>query len=382
MAFQFLVCIAFLSTHLVHGVPTTPLLPPFNISQGDLLKYLGLPNFGHILPAQYVFGDSIIDAGNNNYLETITRANYTPYGIDFGAAQPTGRYTNGRTVVDFIAQLAGLPFPPPVLGMSAAELENTLTGVSYGSGSGGIQDLPPTVAHIFGHVLSFKEQINLFKMTTRSIKRQFSSHKSFSLYLSKSLFFIHIGSNDLGVYWQLGQQRKHATKYAQKITKKLSSGLKKIYKRGARKFLVNNVSPLGCQPFNRNTYKSNTSCVEDINQRISYYNELLPNMLAELEASLKGSTFVVCDLYRVFEDVYAQPAAYGFRNVSGFCCPDSAGNGTRGCTKGGVPCMDRKTIFYFDPFHPTEMVHFLWVKRFLLENSFCSPYNLLKLMQL
>ncbi|KAK8671176.1 hypothetical protein V6N13_037781 [Hibiscus sabdariffa] len=308
MAFKFLVCLAFFSmflTYLVHGVPTTPSLPSFNISQGDLLKYLGLPNFGHILPALYVFGDSIIDAGNNNYLDTITRANYTPYGTDFGASQPTGRYTNGRTVVDFIGSVSTCwaAISPPVLGMSAAEVENTLTGVNYGSGSGGIQDLPPEPAHISG-----------------------------------ATAWVYIGSLDNNVIMQPNMLKS------------------------------------------RNTYKSNTSCVEDINRRISYYNGLLPNMLAKLENSLKGSTFVVCDLYRVFADVYAQPAAYGFMNVSGFCCPDSAGNGTRGCAEGGVPCMDRETIFYFDPFHPTEMVHFLWVRRFLLEDSLCSPYNLLKLI--
>ncbi|GMI80138.1 hypothetical protein like AT1G71691 [Hibiscus trionum] len=411
MAFLFLNCLALLSTFLYFPyTQPTPLLPPFNVSQHGLLKYLGLPNFGHILPALYVFGDSNIDAGNNNYLPTIARANYTPYGIDFGGGEPTGRYTNGRTAADFIAQLAGLPFPPPVLGMSAAEMNYTLTGVNFGSDSGGIQDIPPEAARIFvsfppqllceleitsfncfstlnpqGHVLSFQEQIQLFNMTARSIQNQFSSHESFAQYMSKSLFFINIGTNDLGVYWQLGQQqkpRKNATEYALDLSDKLSHGLKAIYELGARKFLVNNVSPLGCGPSNINTYKPNTTCVEDINQRVSYYNGLLPNMLANLEASLEGSTFVVCDLYRVFEDVYAQPAAYGFRNVSGFCCPDSAGNGTRECAKAGVPCMDRQTIVFFDPFHPTEAVNFLSVRRFLLEDSLCLPYTLLKLIQL
>lgn len=75
-------------------VPTTPL----NISQNS---YFTLGNFELGLPALYVFGDSYVDAGNNNFLPTKARANYFPYGIDF-AAIPTGRATNGRTVVDFI----------------------------------------------------------------------------------------------------------------------------------------------------------------------------------------------------------------------------------------------------------------------------------------
>lgn len=54
--------------------------------------------------ASYIFGDSLVDAGNNNYLPTLSRANIQPNGIDFGASggNPTGRYTNGRTIGDIV----------------------------------------------------------------------------------------------------------------------------------------------------------------------------------------------------------------------------------------------------------------------------------------
>lgn len=53
-------------------------------------------------PANFVFGDSLVDAGNNNYLATLSKANYDPNGIDFGS--PTGRFTNGRTIVDIVCK--------------------------------------------------------------------------------------------------------------------------------------------------------------------------------------------------------------------------------------------------------------------------------------
>ena len=53
-------------------------------------------------PAAFVFGDSLVDAGNNNYLVTLSRANYPPNGIDFDGHRSTGRYTNGRTIVDIL----------------------------------------------------------------------------------------------------------------------------------------------------------------------------------------------------------------------------------------------------------------------------------------
>ena len=54
--------------------------------------------------AFFVFGDSLVDNGNNNYLASLARANYPPYGIDF-AAGPSGRFTNGLTTVDVIGKL-------------------------------------------------------------------------------------------------------------------------------------------------------------------------------------------------------------------------------------------------------------------------------------
>jgi len=55
------------------------------------------------LPANFVFGDSLVDAGNNNYIISLSKANFLPNGIDFG--RPTGRFTNGRTIVDIIGKI-------------------------------------------------------------------------------------------------------------------------------------------------------------------------------------------------------------------------------------------------------------------------------------
>ena len=56
-------------------------------------------------PALYVFGDSLIDCGNNNHLPS-GGADYLPYGIDFmGGNKPTGRATNGKTVADFLGKI-------------------------------------------------------------------------------------------------------------------------------------------------------------------------------------------------------------------------------------------------------------------------------------
>lgn len=55
----------------------------------------------------FIFGDSTVDAGNNNYIETIpeNRANYEPYAQNGFFQEPTGRFSDGRIIVDFIGEM-------------------------------------------------------------------------------------------------------------------------------------------------------------------------------------------------------------------------------------------------------------------------------------
>lgn len=49
-----------------------------------------------------VFGDSTVDPGNNNRLQTVMRANFLPYGASFLGGRPTGRFSNGRLITDIL----------------------------------------------------------------------------------------------------------------------------------------------------------------------------------------------------------------------------------------------------------------------------------------
>ncbi|KAK8518986.1 hypothetical protein V6N12_012220 [Hibiscus sabdariffa] len=338
--------------------PLPPLpVPPFHIRQAKILRYLGLHKRSIKLPALYVFGDSFVDAGNNQYLHTPSNANYLPYGIDFGGV-PTGRSTNGRAIVDFIAQVSGLPFPPPVMGLSESQRKNITTGFNYASASGGISHIPPALAPIF---VSYPIG---FEICRRD--------ESFDSYMSKSLFFIHMGTNDLGIYWEFGKLHTVFPKvkdYTRLLSKEFCSGLEAMYHLGARKFVVNNVLPFGHQPVNHHLIMPGISSAEDMNRRAASFNKNLSKVLKKLNKSLKGSTFVLFDTYKLFEDVLAHPAAYGFMNVVDSCCIDKSGNQTRPCLPNSVPCSDRASRVFFDPFHPSESFNFLWLRRLLKDNS-------------
>ncbi|KAG9457046.1 hypothetical protein H6P81_001554 [Aristolochia fimbriata] len=88
------------------------------------------------VPAMWVFGDSIVDDGNNNYLSSLAKANYRPYGVDFFQG-PTGRFTNGKTVADFLGQLLGLPYIP-AFSDPGSRGQGILRGVNYASAAAGI----------------------------------------------------------------------------------------------------------------------------------------------------------------------------------------------------------------------------------------------------
>lgn len=57
------------------------------------------------VPCLFFFGDSLVDNGNNNILKTFVQANYPPNGIDYPGGIPTGRFSNGRNLADFLGNL-------------------------------------------------------------------------------------------------------------------------------------------------------------------------------------------------------------------------------------------------------------------------------------
>lgn len=58
-----------------------------------------------MVPAVFVFGDSLVDVGNNNYLPiSIAKADFPHNGIDFPTKKPTGRFSNGKNAADFIGK--------------------------------------------------------------------------------------------------------------------------------------------------------------------------------------------------------------------------------------------------------------------------------------
>ncbi|KAI3927196.1 hypothetical protein MKW92_013534 [Papaver armeniacum] len=340
---------------------------------------LSLASNNKPVPAVYVFGDSLVDSGNNNYLQTVAKVNYKPYGVDFPNGAATGRFTNGYTVVDFLAKWLGLPYVPPYMGLSEEEKSKTTTGINYASGAAGI--LPESGAAT-GDILSLEEQINYFLQTVKNdLPKSFSAQEEISSYLSKSIFVVSIGSNDyINNYLQPANYKSSRTYTPQDYGALLISSLKQhltsLYNLGARKFLVFELGPIGCLPaiINAVNPKPTTPCLESVNLLIKIFNSGIPSMIQELTSTLKGSTFVYGDIFDKSYQQNISPLTYGFSEGNTPCCV-VGGNGTTLCLPNQMPCENRNNHLYWDAFHPVQRVNYEVANGCFRGSSTCFPIN-------
>lgn len=111
------------------------------------------------VPAIIVFGDSSVDAGNNNQISTIAKSNFEPYGRNFPGGRPTGRFSNGRIPTDFISEAFGLKPTVPAYLDPTYSIKDFATGVSFASAGSGydnatsdvlVSSLNKTFLHVSG----------------------------------------------------------------------------------------------------------------------------------------------------------------------------------------------------------------------------------------
>ncbi|CAH8363440.1 unnamed protein product [Eruca vesicaria subsp. sativa] len=132
-------------------VNNLPFLTVFFLFLG-LLRFDSIPGLeaaaGKLasIPGLYVFGDSLVDVGNNNYLPfSLAKSNYPRNGVDFPKKKATGRFCNGKNFADVLAEKFGLPLTPPYLSLRGLlkwkkRESAALTGVNFASGGAGIFD--------------------------------------------------------------------------------------------------------------------------------------------------------------------------------------------------------------------------------------------------
>ncbi|KAK9213054.1 hypothetical protein WN943_002440 [Citrus x changshan-huyou] len=329
--------------------------------------------------ALFIFGDSTVDPGNNNYIKTTSenQANYKPYGQNGFFDKPTGRFSDGRVIVDFIAEYAKLPLIPP-FSDPAADYSN---GVNFASGGAGV--LPETHQ---GLVIDLPRQLENFEVVQKSLVEKLGEANASEL-ISEAVYFISIGSNDyMGGY--LGnpkmQEDYNPETYVGMVIGNLTQAIQVLYEKGGRKFAFLSLSPLGCLPALRalNPDKANEGgCFEAASALALAHNNALTAILTGLEHILKGFKYCNSNFYSWLDDRITHPAMYGFKDGANACCGYGPYRGifTCGGTKNITEyelCEKADDHVWWDAFHPTERIHEQFAKA--LWNgppSYVGPYN-------
>ncbi|KAI6703544.1 hypothetical protein NL676_012680 [Syzygium grande] len=131
-------------------------------------SFLNEAHWDPIVPCYFIFGDSLADNGNNNMLNTAAKADFPPYRVDLPGVGSSGRFTNGRTMIDFI-------------------------GVNYTSASSGIRD--DTGSNLGDHI-SLNKQLKNHRNVINSINSSLGDLNETARLLNSCLYSVGVGNND------------------------------------------------------------------------------------------------------------------------------------------------------------------------------------------
>ncbi|KAK7385591.1 hypothetical protein VNO78_31317 [Psophocarpus tetragonolobus] len=305
-----------------------------------------------------VFGDSTVDTGNNNYINTIAKGNHLPYGKDFPGHMPNGRFSNGKLVPDFIASLLNLKdIVPPFLDPNLSD-EELLTGVSFASGGSGFDDLTTTLTG----AIPVPKQIEYFKVYIEKLKSIAGENEAKRM-LKDALVIISAGANDFLFNFYDIPIRKleyNIDGYQDYVQNRLHIFIKELYDLGCRKFAVSGLPSIGCLPIQISTKfvsLKDRRCVKDQNSDAKLYNKKLTRRLLKIQAILPESRVVYANIYDPLINLINQPEKYGFKEANKGCCGTGLFEVTPFCNEITPICDDPSKYVFWDSVHPTEVAY-------------------------
>ncbi|KAG8492680.1 hypothetical protein CXB51_010315 [Gossypium anomalum] len=326
-----------------------------------------------MVPAVYMFGDSLVDVGNNNFLPvSFAKANFPHNGVDFPTRKPTGRFCNGKNAADFLAEKLGLPSSPPYLSLSTNNITSHLTGVSFASGGAGIFNSTDR-----GQAIPLSDQVDGFMSVNKILMKLGAQNQT-----SKSLFAFVIGSNDLFDYFGSSNLRKQKTpqQYVDLMVTTLKQQLMRLYAVGAQRFFLAGVGAIGCIPLERVKNKKQ-GCNAENNFWAVKYNDGLKAMLNELKSELQGFNYSYCDTYAIMQTITQNASTYGFNEIKAACCGLGELRARVPCLPLATQCSNRTDHMFWDLYHPTEATTRIVVDTvFDGPSRYCVPINVRQLV--
>ncbi|XP_047065122.1 GDSL esterase/lipase At1g20120-like [Lolium rigidum] len=308
--------------------------------------------------AVIVFGDSIVDPGNNNYLLTGVKANHAPYGKDFAGHVATGRFSDGLIPSDLIAQgLNVKQLVPPYLGVQHTP-EDLRTGVSFASGASGFDPLTPVIMG----VISMEQQL-VYYDEYRSKLVGIAGEEETKRIIDGALFIVCSGTDDIAnTYYTTPLRRVQydIPSYVDLLLDGVESFLRNMSARGAKRIGFVGLPPIGCLPSQQTLGGGpRRSCEPERNAAAQLYNTKVQELILELGKDMVGfPNLFYIDIYTVVQDLVDHGERYGFSEMTRGCCGTGMIEVSTGCdTMLNPVCDDVSKHVFFDSYHPTEAAY-------------------------
>ncbi|XP_015875153.3 GDSL esterase/lipase At1g54790 isoform X1 [Ziziphus jujuba] len=339
------------------------------------------------VPSVFNFGDSNSDTGAliSAGIESIN----PPYGQNY-FQKPSGRYCDGRLIIDFLMDAMDLPFLNAYL--DSIGLPSFREGSNFAAAGSTIR--PANAASV--SPFSFGVQVNQFLRFKKRVLQLLGKDKEIDKYLpmenffEKGLYMFDIGQNDLaGAFYS-----KTFDEIVASIPSTLlefETGLKRLYDQGARNFWIHNTGPLGCLPQNVAKFGTDRSkldelgCVSSHNQAAKIFNLQLHALSKKLQGQYADSNFTYVDIYTIKYNLVGNYSRYGFEQPIMACCgyggpplnydsriacgQTSILNGTSVTAKG---CNDSTEYVSWDGIHYTEAAN-QFVSSQILTGKYSDP---------
>ncbi|KAK8490721.1 hypothetical protein V6N11_034939 [Hibiscus sabdariffa] len=225
--------------------------------------------------AFFVFSDSLVDNGNNNYLATTARADSPPYGIDTPSRRPTGRFSNGKNIPDFISDAL---CSEPTLPYLSPQLQGNRLLVGANFASAGIGILNDTGIQ-FINIIRMYQQLQYFQQYQNRLADHVGMDEAQRI-VSEALVLITVGGNNFVNNYFLvpfsgRSQQFSLPDYVRNLISEYRKILMRLYELGARKVLVTSTGPMGCVPAELAMRSSNGECAAELQRAagLIYYIE-------------------------------------------------------------------------------------------------------------
>ncbi|KAI3444459.1 hypothetical protein Pfo_001124 [Paulownia fortunei] len=342
--------------------------------------------------AIFNFGDSNSDTGG---FWAAFPAERPPYGMTY-FKRPAGRATDGRLIIDFLAQALGLPFLSPYLQSIGSDYRH---GANFATLASTVR-LPQTSLFVTG-VSPFSLAIQLNQMKQLKVKVD-ELHSSGQTNLpppeifGKSLYTFYIGQNDFtGNLASLGI--RGVKQYLPEVVSQIASTIKEIYALGGRTFLVLNLAPIGCYPAFLVELPHNSSDIDLFGCMISYnnavvdYNSMLKEALRQTRTDIPDANIIYADIHSVMLELFQHPTSHGLKYGTKACCGYGGGaynfnqqvfcGNTKfinGCNLTALACSDPYNYVSWDGIHATEAANKLVADAILHGSNFDPPFSLHK----